>query len=263
MTQVVLQELKEGLLSIILNRPERRNATTLEMYELLRAAADRAANDREVRAVLLKGAGGYFCAGGDIGGMAERNKAPSSFEERKLLLRANTEISRRFYRMPKPVVAAVEGAAAGAGLAMALACDIRVVGETAKITTGFVKVGLSGDFGATYFMTKLVGGAKTRELFMLSPVLSGKEAHAAGIMTRVVPDAEVDHAAREIAMSLANGPPIALAYIKQNINQSEDYDFDACLEGELSNQTICMWTEDHKEAAKAFVEKRRPNFVGR
>ncbi|MBJ7406356.1 MAG: enoyl-CoA hydratase/isomerase family protein, partial [Bradyrhizobium sp.] len=161
-----------------------------------------------------------------------------------------------------PVVAAVEGAAAGAGLSLALACDLRVVGETAKITTAFAKVGFSGDYGGTYFLTQLLGSARARELYLMSPVLTAREAHAIGMVTKVVPDAEIDTAAHELALSLAQGPSIALGFIKRNINNAEHLALEDCFDGEAIHHTRCGDTEDHKEAAKAFVEKRKPTFKG-
>ncbi len=171
--------------------------------------------------MLLKGAGGTFCVGGDVRGMADPNRKAPSLEERIVSLRGRMEASRILHEMSKPVVAAVEGAAAGAGLSLALACDLRVVGETAKITTAFAKVGLSGDYGGTYYLTKLIGSAKARELYLLSPILSGKEAQAIGMMTRCVPDADVVKNATELATQLAKGPTITLGYIKRNINNAE------------------------------------------
>jgi 2-(1,2-epoxy-1,2-dihydrophenyl)acetyl-CoA isomerase len=164
--------------------------------------------------------------------------------------------------MPKPVVAQLDGAAAGAGLSMALACDLRVASESCKITTAFAKVGFSGDYGGTYFLTRLIGSAKARELYLLSPVLTAREAQALGVVNEVVPDSEIDAAARELAMSLAQGPSVALGYIKRNINNAEHLPLEDCFDGEAIHHTRAGETADHKEAAKAFVEKRKAVFVG-
>src|SRR5712671_2899959 len=236
--EIVLQQLDQGLLTITMNRPDRRNALNPDMTRGLVDAARRAAEDHEVRAVLLKGAGGTFCVGGDVKSMAE-GRAPLAFEAKMANLRRGMEVSRILHQMPKPVVAQVDGAAAGAGLSIALACDLRVASASCKITTAFAKVGLSGDYGGTYFLTQLLGSAKARELYLTSPVLSAQEAYHLGMVTKVVPDAEVEEAALDLAMSLAQGPSITLGYIKRNINNA-----------------------DHKEAAKAFVEKRKPVFQG-
>ena len=171
--ETVLQKLDQGLLTITMNRPERRNALNPDMTRGLVEAARRAAEDQEVRAVLLKGAGGTFCVGGDVKSMAE-GRAPMSFEGKTVNLRRGMEVSRILHEMPKPVVAQVDGAAAGAGLSIALSCDLRVASASCKITTAFAKVGLSGDYGGTYFLTHLLGSAKARELYLTSPVLTAQ-----------------------------------------------------------------------------------------
>ncbi|AWM05024.1 enoyl-CoA hydratase [Bradyrhizobium symbiodeficiens] len=261
MNDMVLQELEGGLLTITMNRPERKNALNPEMVAGLVEAARRAADDPEVRAVLFKGAGGSFCVGGDVKSMAA-GRAPLPFEVKMANLRRGMEVSRILHQMPKPVVAQLDGAAAGAGLSMALSCDLRIASESCKITTAFAKVGFSGDYGGTYFLTQLLGSARARELYLMSPVLTAKEAHAIGMVTKVVPDAEIETAAHELALSLAQGPSIALGFIKRNINNAEHLPLEDCFDGEAIHHTRCSDTEDHKEAAKAFVEKRKPSFKG-
>ncbi|KGT74280.1 enoyl-CoA hydratase [Bradyrhizobium japonicum] len=261
MNDMVLQKLEGGLLTITMNRPERKNALNPDMVAGLVEAARRAADDPEVRAVLFKGAGGSFCVGGDVKSMAA-GRAPLPFEVKMANLRRGMEVSRILHQMPKPVVAQLDGAAAGAGLSMALSCDLRIASESCKITTAFAKVGFSGDYGGTYFLTQLLGSARARELYLMSPVLTAKEAHAIGMVTKVVPDAEIDAAAHELAMSLAQGPSIALGFIKRNINNAEHLALEDCFDGEAIHHTRCSDTEDHKEAAKAFVEKRKPTFRG-
>jgi 2-(1,2-epoxy-1,2-dihydrophenyl)acetyl-CoA isomerase len=145
---------------------------------------------------------------------------------------------------------------------MALSCDLRVASASVKITTAFAKVGYSGDYGGTYFLTQMVGSARARELYLMSPVLSAQEALALGIVTRVVPDAEIDAAAEELAMSLAQGPTVTLGYIKKNINNAESLSLEACFDAEALHHSRCSDTADHKEAAAAFVEKRKPTFKG-
>jgi len=263
MAELVLQELEHGLLTLTLNIAERRNALSTEVALMLLDAVQRAASDPAVRAVLLRGAGSSFCVGGDVKNMASGSTPPQTFESKLASLHRTTEISRILHEMPKPVVAAINGAAAGAGLSLALACDFRVAGENAKLTTAFAKVGMSGDYGAAYFLTKMLGSAKARELLLLSPVLSGREAHTLGLVTRAVLDAEVGTVAHELAMSLARGPTITLGYIKKNINNAERSPLDVCLEAEALHQCRCLQTEDQKEAAAAFVQKRAPEFAGR
>jgi 2-(1,2-epoxy-1,2-dihydrophenyl)acetyl-CoA isomerase len=259
--EMVLQNLDKGLLTITMNRPDRRNALNPEMVKGLVEAARRAAEDHEVRAVLFKGAGGTFCVGGDVKSMAE-GRAPMSFEAKTTNLRRGMEVSRILHTMQKPVVAQLDGAAAGAGLSMALSCDLRIASESCKITTAFAKVGFSGDYGGTYFLTKMLGSAKARELYLLSPVLTANEAFSLGMVTKVVPDSEIDAAAHELAMSLAQGPSIALGYIKRNINNAETMTLEACFDGEAIHHSRAGETADHKEAAKAFIEKRKAVFQG-
>ena len=260
MSDIVLQHLDRGLLTITMNRPDRRNALNPDMTRGLVEAARRAVDDSEVRAVLLKGAGGTFCVGGDVKAMAVA--PPKPLEDRVTTLRRGMEVSRILHQMPKPVIAQVDGAAAGAGLSIALSCDLRIASESAKITTAFAKVGFSGDYGGTFFLTKMLGSAKARELYLMSPVLTAKEALALGLVNRVVSDAEIDKAAQELAMSLAQGPSVTYGYIKRNINNAETLSLEACFDGEAMHHSRTGETDDHKEASKAFVEKRKPNFVG-
>src|SRR5947208_10543719 len=175
--EMVLQKLDSGLLTITMNRPDRRNALNPDMTSGLVEAARRAAEDHEVGAVLIKGGGGTFCVGGDGKSMAE-GRAPLGFEAKMANLRRGMEVSRILHQMPKPVVAQLDGAAAGAGLSMALSCDLRIASESCKITTAFAKVGFSGDYGGTYFLTQLLGSGRARELYLMSPVLTAREAHA-------------------------------------------------------------------------------------
>src|SRR3979490_2922585 len=245
MNDMVLQSLDNGLLTIIMNRPDRRNALNADMARGVGGGARRGAEDHEVRAVLLKGAGGTFCVGGDVKAMAEA-RAPLPYEAKMATLRSRMEVSRILHDMPKPVVARVDGAAAGAGLSIALACDLRVASESAKITTAFAKVGLSGDFGGTWFLTHLLGRAKARELYLTSPALTAQEALALGMVTSVVPDAEVEAAAHELAMSLAQGPAVTLGYIKRNINNAEHMSLEERFDGEATHHSRQGETADHK-----------------
>ncbi|WP_338694772.1 enoyl-CoA hydratase [Bradyrhizobium sp. 26S5] len=259
--QMVLQSLDQGLLTMTMNRPERRNALNPDMTRGLVEAARRAQDDTDVRAVLIRGAGGTFCVGGDVKSMAE-GRAPLPFEAKMANLRRGMEVSRILHQMPKPVVAQLDGAAAGAGLSIALSCDLRVASASCKITTAFAKVGFSGDYGGTYFLTKMLGSAKARELYLMSPVLSAQEAYNLGMVSKVVPDADVEAEALELARSLAQGPSVTLGYIKRNINNAETMTLEACFDGEAIHHTRAGETTDHKEAAKAFVEKRKPTFQG-
>ena len=262
MNDMVLQKLDNGLLTITMNRPDRRNALNADMTRGLVEAARRAAEDHEVRAVLLKGAGGTFCVGGDVKSMAE-GRAPLPFEAKMANLRRGMEVSRILHEMQKPVVAQLDGAAAGAGLSIALSCDLRVASASVKITTAFAKVGLSGDYGGTYFLTQLVGTGKARELYLLSERVDMKEALRLGLVNWVVPADQLEKKTMEIALRLAAGPRVAYRYMKENLNRAAAGETDDCLDLEATHHIHTGQTEDHKEAARAFVEKREPVFKGR
>ena len=195
MTEILLSEMRGGLMVLTMNRPESRNALNpalcLALAERLAAAAD----DPAVRAIVLTGAGGTFCVGGDVKSMGARADRDAPERDRVAALRARMEASRILHEMPKPTIAAIEGAAAGAGLSLALACDFRVCARNAKLTTAFAKVGLSGDYGGTYFLTHIVGAAKARELYLLSPVLSGEDAGRIGLVTELAEPGHVLEAA--------------------------------------------------------------------
>lgn len=264
MTDVLLEDLTDGLLVLTMNRPERRNALDPNLIRALRNACARASEDPDVRAVLLTGAGGHFCVGGDVKAMNEGQGRDLSLGERVQNLRDSMSASRYLHEMPKPTIAAIEGSCAGAGLSLALACDLRVCSENAKLTTAFAKVGLSGDFGGTYFLTCLLGSAKARELYLTSPVLSGLEAARIGLVTRAVAPGELQSDARELAASLASGPTLTLGRIKDNIALAESGgSLSECLDNEARNHIWSATTSDHKEAAAAFVDKRAPLFSGR
>ncbi|MSQ58483.1 MAG: enoyl-CoA hydratase [Betaproteobacteria bacterium] len=262
-TPVLMESVEEGVVTLTMNRPDRRNALNLEMTLAMREALTRAAEDSSVRAVVLTGAGQAFCAGGDVQAMAQGRGQEVCAEERARALRIRAESSRLLCEMPKPTVAVIGGAAAGAGLALALACDFRVAVSGAKITTAFAKVGLSGDFGISYFLPRLVGAARARELMMLSPVLASEEAMALGLIHRVYGAGEFSVQARAFVTTLAQGPTIALGRMKRNLNASNDRTLSGFLDSESAIQVSCFGTEDHKAAAAAFVEKRTPRFLGR
>jgi 2-(1,2-epoxy-1,2-dihydrophenyl)acetyl-CoA isomerase len=258
-----LLESREGGVAILtMNRPDRVNALSTAMLDGLLEALPRLANDAEVGAIVLTGAGRGFCAGGDVKGMATNARA-GSLEERTQDLRARMEASRMLHEMPKVTIAMVNGAAAGAGLSLALACDMRIAGESARFTTAFIKVGFPGDFGGTYFLTKLVGTAKARELYYSADVVDAKQALALGIVSKVVPDAELAKETLALAGRIGSGPRIAYRHMKRALNVAESGSLAEAFDTEAWGQSRCGETEDHKEAARAFVEKRAPVFKGR
>ena len=259
-----LEQVKDGVAILTMNRPERLNAMSRPMLEAMEAALARLAGAPEIGAVVLTGAGRAFCAGGDVKAMAEGAEvAGGSLEERAQQLRARMEVSRWLHEMPKPTIAMVRGAAAGAGLSLALACDLRVASETAKFTTAFARVGYSGDFGGSYFLTRLVGTARARELYFTAELLDAARALAIGLVNRVVPDAELETETLGLAGRLARGPRVAHRYIKRNMNAAESGTLAELLDLEAWHHTRTGLTEDHREAARAFVEKREPLFHGR
>ena len=165
--------------------------------------------------------------------------------------------------MPKPTIASLPGAAAGAGLSLALACDLRIMSSKAFMTTAFAKVGFSGDYGGTYFMTQLIGSAKARELYFLSSRVGAEEALNLGLTNWICDPEELESKTMEIAKELANGPAVAYRYMKENLNRAMAGEVDECMDLEASHHIHCGQTEDHKNAVKAFVEKTEPVFKGR
>lgn len=264
MTDQLIETFEDGVATLTMNRPESRNALTGELLAALSAAAPRLALDPKVRVVVLTGAGGAFCAGGDVKGfVADKGDAAPTFDERVNGLRNGMEFSRWLHEMPKPTLAVIPGAAAGAGLSMALACDFRIAAEEAKMTTAFAKIGASGDYGGSYFLTKLVGTAKARELYFTADVISGAEAARLGVVTRAVPAADLAREAAQMARRLADMPTVAIGYMKKNLAMAEHGSLNEVLDLEAIHMVRTMMTEDHKAASLAFVEKRPPVFRGR
>ncbi len=234
------------------------------MQALLVCLSDCAIDDA-VGCVVLTGAGQAFCSGGDVRVQAKvaAEGTAQTPEQRTDTLRASMEASRLLHEMPKPTIAMVNGVAAGAGLSLALACDLRIAGRSARMTTAFAKVGLSGDYGGTWFLTQLVGTAKARELYFLSEVLDAARIEALGLANRVVADAELAAETMAVAERLGNGPSVALRYMKRNLNVAESGTLASGLDSEAYGMLRARASEDHKEAARAFVEKRPPVFGGR
>jgi 2-(1,2-epoxy-1,2-dihydrophenyl)acetyl-CoA isomerase len=255
---------------IAFNRPERRNALSDAMYAGFGAVLPELATDPEVRVLMVTGNGGAFCAGGDVKGMHESHQ-PGAAPRRGGTVQESTDhlrglqnqVSLALHHFPKPVVAAIPGAAAGAGMSIALACDIRLAAERSLVVPAFANVGASGDFGGSWFLTQLVGTAKAKELYFTSPRLSAAEARDLGIVNQVLPDDDFDAAALEWCRSLAERAPIAMRYMKENLNRAIICDVETALDAEAANMVLSMGTADHREAAAAFVEKRTPKFTGR
>lgn len=254
----LLEQRDGGVALLTLNRPARLNALSPAMTDGLRAALERIAADAEIGAVVLTGAGRGFCAGGDVEGMTTREDTPVS--RRAAELRANAEISRLLAEMPQVTIAAVNGAAAGAGLALALACDLRIAAGSARLGTAFLRVGLASDMGAAYFLRRLVGPAKAAELFLLPEMLSAEEALALGMVNRLVSDEELPGVVLSLARRLADGPRRAQAELKALLVAAEREPLGVWLDREAAAQARCVFTADHWEATSAWREKRPPRF---
>jgi 2-(1,2-epoxy-1,2-dihydrophenyl)acetyl-CoA isomerase len=272
----LIAERHDGVLYLTMNRPDKLNALSDHMIAGLLEELGRAAHDREVGAVVLTGAGRGFCAGGDIGRMRERNEGGGAegaghsgnageqgIQTRISQLRHSEEVSLLLHEMPKVTIGAINGPAAGAGLSIALACDLRIAADSARFGTAFARVGFSGDFGGTYLLTQLVGPAKARELYFTAEVIGAEEALKLGMVNRVVPAAALTEEVRAFAKRIATGPIIAYSYMKAHLNLALKSDLRTILDRESYGQTLTGLTEDHKEAVKAFLEKREAKFKGR
>ena len=264
MSQDLLETLEDGVAVLTMNRPDRLNALSGEMLDTMLEALPRLADDPNVGCIILTGAGRGFCAGGDVKAMAEgREMSGDTLEERAQGLRSKMETSRWLHEMPKPTIAMVRGAAAGAGLSLALASDLRIAGESAKFGTAFARVGYSGDFGGSYYLTQLVGTAKARELYYTAELVDARQALDLGLVNRVVADDRLEAETLLLAGKIARGPRVAYRYMKRNLNAAENGTLKDLLDLEAWHHTRTGQTDDHREATKAFVEKREPVFRGR
>lgn len=262
---------REGNVGVItFNRPEGRNALSNAMYHGFQQVIPMFATDPEIRVVLITGEGGAFCAGGDVKGMNEANQSgqardgqPTAYDDRVAYLRLRQRwVSAAIHELPKPTIAALPGAAAGAGLSIALSADIRLAAERAILVTAFANVGASGDFGGSWFLTQLLGPAKTKELYYTSPRLSAAEAADLGLVNKVLPNDGFAAAALHYCHEIASNAPIAMRYMKENINRATSADLVTALDAEATNMVRTMSSADHREAAAAFVQKRSPRFSG-
>lgn len=258
----LLRERDGRVLILTLNRPERLNALTRELHRQLHEAVLDASRDSEIGAVVLTGASRAFCSGGDLGDRKHSTAATPTVEQRADELLQHSETARLLHEMPKPTLAMINGVAAGSGLALALACDLRVASRNAVLTTAYAKVALSGDLGVSYFLTHLVGAAKARELLFFSDKVDAAEAHRLGLVNRLVEDTDLRDATLQVARQLANGPSVAFRYMKRNLVLARNGSLREVLESEAYGMARCGRTQDVKEAALAFREKRAAVFKG-
>ena len=266
-TSELLCELKQRVATITLNRPEKRNSLSDTLTPALRATLLELDTRPDVGCVVITGAGTAFCAGGDVSGMAAgaNSDAPpgptATFDDKiRALQHKQATLTLRLHELSKPTIAALPGPAAGAGLSIALACDIRIAADSAFITTAFRNVGMSGDYGASWFLTRLVGSAIAKELFFTSRRVNAKECLQLGIVNQVVAFEELTATAFEMANEIANGPALAQRYMKENLNRAINHDLRTCLDLEADRLMRSTQSPDHAEAVSAFMEKRKPHF---
>jgi len=261
MYEHILVSENEGIATITLNRPDKLNAFIGHMRRDLAEALEHAGSDRSVRVVIITGAGRAFCTGGDIAFMAELMERRDS-DEFERILGAGRRVILAIRAMTKPVIAAVNGPAAGAGCNLALACDLRVASTDATFSQSFAKVGLHPDWGGTYFLPRLVSPNKACELFFLGDVINAEEALRLNIVNQVVAPGEFEAATLQLAERLRAAPPIALAAAKQAVYESGGADLDDMLRYETEAQLRCFASEDGHEGVRAFFERRDPHFTG-
>jgi len=261
-SEIILTSISDHLATVTLNRPEKLNALNGELLDALPGVLQRLAEDTAVRCVILTGAGRGFCAGGDVSAMAS-GEAVSGMQDPVARLREQEEASRLLHEMPKPTIAMINGAVAGAGLSLALACDIRYAAESARVGSAFARVGFSGDFGGTWHLQRLIGPAKARELYFTGELIDAREAERIGLFNRTFPDDQLRDETLALARKITNGPPIALRRMKENMNLALVADFPKLLDAEAEGMVMTGMTQDHMEAARAFVQKRPPVFLGK
>ena len=265
-TDQLLASLSNRVATLTLNRPEARNALSPDLSLGLRRALAWAAESADVGAVLLTGAGSAFCSGGDVKAMGARNEAaeapPNLDAQYQELRERHHGIAGALTRLRKPTVAALPGPAAGAGMAIALACDLRIAASSAFLTTGYANIGLSGDYGIAWLLTRVVGPGRARQLLLTSERVSAEAALEIGLVNQVTAAETLTEEAMATSSRLAQGPSVALAYIKDNLDEALSIDHGTAIDREADRLLKSRSTSDHKEAVRAFAEKRPPEFTG-
>jgi enoyl-CoA hydratase/carnithine racemase len=261
MTELLYEARSDGVAVITLNRPERLNAFTREMIDLWVDALEDARGNDAVQVVVVTGAGRAFCSGGDVGGMNERPSDLTGLDHKRWL-EVIHRVPLTLETLDKPVIAAMNGVAVGAGLDMALMCDLRYAAAGSRFSEGYVKVGLIPGDGGTYFLPRLVGTARALELLWTGDFVSAEDAERIGLVNRVVPADELVPMTLKLAARLASGPSVAIRTIKRAVYQGVRMDLRTHLDLISSHMAIVRQTHDHREGARAFVEKRPPRFVG-
>src|SRR4051794_7397679 len=266
-TDELLCVIRQRVAIITLNRPEVRNAMSDNLTPALRNMIKTCGENPEVGALLITGAGTAFCAGGNVKGMGthrDPKRLAMSYDEKVADLQERQRLlTGALVSVRKPTIAALPGPAVGAGLAIAMACDIRIAAQSAFISTGYLRVGLSGDYGIAWLLTRLVGTARARELMFTADKIDAARCEQIGLVNRLVPDAKLQDEAFALAKSMAGGPTIALRYMKDNLDEALSFDFATARDHEAERLVRTTMTKDHREAVQAFIDKRRAAFQGK
>jgi enoyl-CoA hydratase/carnithine racemase len=266
-TDELLCVIRDRVAIITLNRPQARNSLSDQLTPALRAMIRTCGENPEVGALLITGAGTAFCSGGDVKGMGahrDKKKTDMSYDEKVADLQDRQRLlTGALVSVRKPTIAALPGPAAGAGLAIAMACDIRIAAQSAFISTGYLRVGLSGDYGIAWLLTRLIGTARARELMFTAEKVDAERCERIGLFNRVVPDDKLQEEAFAFAKSLAEGPTLALRYMKDNLDEALLFDFATARDHEAERLVRLTTTADHREAVQAFIEKRKAVFTGK
>jgi 2-(1,2-epoxy-1,2-dihydrophenyl)acetyl-CoA isomerase len=259
---LILESKLDGIATLTLNRPEKMNALNKDLAMALNESLGRLTTDKSIYVVIITGAGRAFCAGGDLGliGQGRKNNDTTELEP---LLRAGMHAVLKIRSMAQPVIAAVNGAAAGAGMNIALAADIRIASENASFGQNFVKVGLFPDYGGTYFLPQIVGPAKAAEMFYTGDMIDAKEALRLNVVNQLVPAAELERRTMELARKIANAPSVAIRAMKNALFGSHKLELEKALDEEVDQQMKCFRSPDCREGIEAFLEKRPPKFHGK
>ena len=260
----ILTQIEDGVATLTLNRPDRLNAVTEAMLDEIALTLRAWSIDPSVRCVVLAGAGRGFCAGYDLSGDGKEERAePMRPDEAAARMTLHAEIPLLLHRMPKPTIGCIRGPVAGSGLVMAAACDLRIASRTAEFKLAFASAGRCGDPGGSFFLTQLLGAARAREMFLLDDPMTGEEALAAGLITRLTDDEALDAECATLAAKLASGPTAAYAAMKRNLNAAAAGTLDETMAQEaVANAQISLLSHDASEAGKAFMERRAPRFLG-
>lgn len=265
-TSELLCVIRDRVAIITLNRPEARNSLSDQLTPALRSMIKACGENPEVGVLLITGAGAAFCSGGNVKGMGahrDKKRLEMSYDEKVADLQERQRLlTGALVSVRKPTIAALPGPAVGAGLALAMACDIRIAAQSAFISTGYLRVALSGDYGIAWLLTRLVGTSRARELMFTADKVDAARCEAIGLVNRVVPDDKLQAEAFALAKSMAEGPTLALRYMKDNLDEAILFDFATARDHEAERLTRLTTTADHREAVQAFIDKRKPVFRG-